>query len=123
MKKIKMDKHGFTLVEVMAAAVILLIAVEILMTGIHFAVRTRKRTEEIRMAGYAVEEKLTDGDECTYGTISLDFGEDLGEICMDGELYQKEVDENFSAAFIWADEIMIQELSVIDESDSPEEEE
>ena len=75
------------------------------------------------MAGYAVEEKLADGDECTYGTISLDFGEDLGEICMDGKLYRKEVDENFSAAFIWADEIMIQELSVIDESDSPEEEE
>lgn len=121
MKKLMMDKNGFTLVEVMAAIIILMIAVEVLMQGISFAVMTRKRTEEIRDAGHAVEEKLDDGTECEYGTISLDFGDELGVIRMDGKLYRNEVDENFSAAFIWIDEIMEQEQFCSDGEDEPEE--
>lgn len=121
MNKLMMDKNGFTLVEVMAAFVILMIAVEILMQGISFAMRTRKRTEEIRNVGYAVEEKLDDGTECEYGTISLDFGDDMGVIHVDGKLYRKEVDGNFSAAFLWTDEIIEQEQFYSNGEDEPEE--
>ena len=121
MKKLIMDKNGCTLAEVMAAFVILMIAVEILMQGISFTMRTRKQAEEIRNAGHAVEEKLDDGTECEYGTISLDFGDDMGVIRMDGKLYRKEVDKNFSAAFIWTDEIIEQERFCPNEEDESEE--
>lgn len=106
-----MDNKGFTLVEVMAAFVILMIAVEVLMMGINYSVQVSKRTVEIKKSGYTVEEALDDGTECEYGTVSLDFGGEAGTICADGKLYRRYVDENFSADFIWVDAVSVSEVS------------
>ncbi len=83
------NEHGFTLMEVMVAFLILLLASQLLIFGSAVARKMEKRANEISAATDFVQEKLSDESECVAGTLRLKLDEET-ELTGSGWLYQYE---------------------------------
>ena len=80
------NRNGFTLVEVIAASMVFLIAVGILSAGGGFAVKVRRRTVELERGIAEIGESLIRKEDCVEGIVTLNL-EDIGEISGDGWLF------------------------------------
>lgn len=80
------NKNGFTLVEVIAASMVFLIAVGILSAGGGFVVKVRRRTVELERGIAEIGESLIRKEDCVEGIVTLNL-EDMGEISGDGWLF------------------------------------
>ena len=99
-------KQGFTMIEVMAACFILMIAVEILSVGMSYAFRVKSNYEILLKKGTEAEERFLDKTEWHPGMVYLlDEDEVIWEEM--GWLYGQEADNdtNMELAYILVDEV------------------
>jgi len=80
------NKNGFTLVEVMVASMIFLIAAGILFTGGNTVMKIRIRTVELEQERDMLEDSLVQKEEGIPGTVSLHV-DGVCEISRDGWLF------------------------------------
>lgn len=92
MKKYGLNQNGVTLVEVMMALVILILASQMIIAGTFFTIRLEKQTEEIRIIGNEIDRNLREKEDCVPGVIRLDLG-DGNEITRDGWMYRYEEEQ------------------------------
>lgn len=103
MKNHGSNQKGFSLVEVMVASVILILASQMVLLGASFAVQMLKRAEEINIVAYKIEGHLLEDDNCVSGTVRLDLGDGY-EIVRDGWMCQYKVPNGtFSARVFMVD--------------------
>lgn len=97
-KKHGWNQKGFTLVEVMAAVVILMLASQMIIAGTAVAIRMGKHAEKTKMAVYEMKRNLLEKEDCVTGTVTMEF-EDGTVITRDGWMYRYEDEqgENLSA--------------------------
>lgn len=111
-RKYSIGWKGFTLVEVLVAFVILLMASHILLFGVSFAARVGERAENIEMARREIGEHLAEKSGCISGTARLEMGDLCEDIACDGWLYtgSDESDLPIDMNMIWVDETVFVEL-------------
>ena len=97
-----LNKKGFTLIEVMVAFAILLIASQIIVLGAAFSVKMRARAEEKEMVRREIGLHLLEKTDCMSGTVRLNIGEDLWELEAKGWLYPG--NEEVPLDIIWVEE-------------------
>lgn len=97
------DEHGFTLVEVMVAFALLLLALQLLIYGSAVARKMEKRASEYAAAADLLHENLSDESECTAGTLRLKLDEGT-ELVGEGWLYQHETDDQIVVRAVRVDE-------------------
>lgn len=85
--KCAIGRQGFTLVEVLVAFMILMMASQILLLGIVFVAKIEERAENIEIERRSIGEYLADKSECSSGTILLEMGDLCEDIVCDGWLY------------------------------------
>lgn len=96
------NEHGFTLVEVMVAFVILLLASQVLICGSAVARRMEKRASEISAAADMLHENLSDEAKCIAGTLKMNIDEETELVC-EGWLYQQELGEQVAVRAVRVD--------------------
>ena len=74
----KMKEDGFTLIEVLVAFTLLLMASQILLLGMAFATKTEARAQEIEHARRIIGMHLAEDTDCITGELYLEFGEEDG---------------------------------------------
>ena len=85
-KRRRLGNHGFTLVEVMVAFMILMMVSGIFMSGVMTATRMKTRTLELERTVNGIGEHLLEKMDCEEGTVRLVFDDDF-EISGEGFLY------------------------------------
>ncbi len=83
------NENGFTLVEVMVAFVILLMASQLLLSGSAVARKMERRANEVSNVADTLREYLTEDSKYISGTLSLKIDENT-ELVGEGHLYQRE---------------------------------
>ena len=101
-KKQPLDCHGFTLVEVLAGFLILLMASQILLFGISFAGTMRTKSEAMEMVRRDIGEHLMEKTDCISGTVRLEIGHGFEDIESTGWLYDGNEDRKMK--IIWVEE-------------------
>ena len=98
------NKNGFTLVEVMVASTIFLIATGILFTGGNTAVQMQRRTVELEQERDMLEASLAQKEEGIPGIVSLHV-DGICEISGDGWLFcgKTHVTEDTSVEIIYVE--------------------
>lgn len=96
---------GVSIIEVLAAVFILILASQILVLGITFSAKMGKRSEDMEQMRRNVGEHLMEKSECTPGTVRLDMGGICEDIEGDGWLYAGEQGGDLSAQMniIWVE--------------------
>lgn len=101
-------KQGFTLIEVMAACFILMIAVEMLSVGMSYSFRVKSSYKTLLRKGSEAEEHFLDKTECISGTVYL---QNENEVIWEktGWFYGEDIDgdANMELACIWVDEMFL----------------
>ena len=69
----KLDNKGFSLIEVLVAFMILVIASQILLLGISFARKVSARTDQIEMARREIGIGLYEESSVVYGTVRMEL--------------------------------------------------
>ena len=93
------DTKGFTLVEVMAAFVILLMVSQMFLLGLRFSAKMEKRAEELESLRCGIGAHLMDGSDCVYGSVRLKMGDRCEDLLSDGWMY-----DNEAFHIIWVEE-------------------
>lgn len=92
-----MKRKGYTLVEVMAAIVIFMLAVETITFSMAAASKISGRAQKIAEAG----QRVRSGKDKIPAEFSLRLSDDAEPITGDGYMSMEEINEEFSVRSIW----------------------
>ena len=103
--KRKPDSSGYTLVEVLAAFLLLLMVSQMLLLGISFAAKVETRTEQMEEMRRGIGTHLAELDDCIAGTVRLKLDGECDDIEEQGWLYTgSEHDSSANVQIVWVDE-------------------
>lgn len=105
MKVQRPDQGGFTLVELLAAMAILLMASQILLFGNRFAANMEAKARDLEMARREIGEHLLEKNDGYNGTIRLEINGLCEDLVQEGWLYTgyNENAERDRFQIIWAE--------------------
>ena len=105
--KWKLNSQGFTLVEVLAAFLLLLMISQMLLLGISFCAKVEKRTEQMEWLRRGIGEHLAEQEDCISGTVRLKMDETDADIVEWGLLYtgSEDNEQPINLQIIWVDEV------------------
>ena len=115
-KRMIRDEHGFTLLEVMIAGVLLAMIVSFFFAGISYVNRVQLRILNMEGTGRLVEEAFADKSNCIPGSVSLQF-EDGTVIERNGWLYDGTDSDGNSMEATY---ILTEEWGVVDQTEEDE---
>ena len=100
-----LDTKGFSLVEVLVAFMILLMASQLLLLGIAFARKVNTRTNQLETMRREIGMNLYEKSSAVSGTVQMEIGDGAVVLECPGWLYTGESeDEKEMMTVIWADE-------------------
>lgn len=121
-KKI-LNNKGLTLIEVIVAITILLMAAEIISISVAFTARMNTRSSEIFKANEEVGKKIQDESEGMTGTMSMKIKENEIYNRDNGWIYSEKAGKNadgFEVSAMWADDSVMTDLYKRSGAEAPE---
>lgn len=111
-----LNKKGLTLVEVIVAITILLMAAEIIAISVSFTARMNTRSQEIFSANEELGKKIMDESEGDAGTMEMEVGGAKITNSDDGKLYSEasgKTENGVKVRGLWADDAVMADLFAI----------
>lgn len=111
-----LNKKGLTLVEVIVAITILLMAAEIIVISVSFTARMNTRSQEIFSANEELGKKIMDESEGDAGTMEMEVGGGKITNSDDGKLYSEasgKTENGVKVRGLWADDAVMADLFAI----------
>ena len=101
----KVDNRGFSLIEVLVALMILLAASQMLVLGISFVTKMNDRIDRIEEAHRNMGIHLYEKSSCRFGTVRMEFGDEMETLEKSGWLYTgEELGTEVPMNIVWVEE-------------------